>query len=200
MTRTKLARFLAIAVCSLFLCSTAFAQPGMDLGFFGDDDGPCKGGAEGQKGETKELLATVYLMELTKELALTKEQALDVSAIIDKDEKAKKEHQQAVHEALREITDELAKDNPSEKDLKNWIDAVSSARDKMKESESKTRDAIFAKLSVTQQAKFMVFHIKWMRKLHRIREHIEGERMRKGMRGGPDGPMPGGPGPVDRTD
>lgn len=200
MTRTKIARLVAIAVCSLFLFGTAFAQPGMDLGFFGDDDRPCKGGGKDKRDETKELLSTVYLMELTKELALTKEQALDVSAIIDKDEKAKRENQQAIREALREITNELAKDNPSERDLKKWIDQASSARDKIKDSESKTRDAIFAKLSVTQQAEFMVFHTKWMRKLHRIREHIEGERMRKGIRGGPEAPMPGGPGPVDRTD
>ncbi len=191
MMTTKSTRMLAIAVCSLFLVGTAFAQPGAGFGFFGDD-GPGKG--KGKRDEIKELLATVYLMELTKALDLSKEQAIDVSLIIEKEKKAKEAHQKVMREAMREIKHELATDNPSEKKLKKWIAECTSARDKMKASETKTRDAILAKLSVTQQAKFMVFHGKWMRKLQRIKEHIAGERMRKGHRGGPDGPMGDRPG------
>jgi len=186
MMTTKRTRMLAIAVCSLFFVGTAFAQPGMGFGFFGDD-GPGEG--KGKRAEIRELLATVYLMELTKALELSKEQAIDVSLIIEKREKAKEAHQKVMHEALREMRHELGKDTPSEKKLKKWIAEVKSGRDKMKASESRTRDAIFAKLSITQQAKFIVFHGKWMRKLGRIKEHIRNEKMRKHRRGGPDGPM-----------
>jgi len=186
MTRTKTTRIVAIAVCSLFLVGAAFAQPGAGFGFF-EDDGPGKG--KGKRDEVRDLLATVYLMELTKALELSKEQAIEVSLITEKEKEAKEAHQTAMREAMREIRHELGKDNPSEKKLKKWIAEITSARDKMKANESKTRDAIFAKLSVTQQAKFMLFHGKWMKKLHRIREHIKNEKMRKHHRGGPDGPM-----------
>ena len=190
MMTTKSTQLVAITVCSLFLVGTAFAQPGMGFGFF-EDDGPGKG--KGKRDEIKELLATVYLMELTKELELSKEQAIEVSLIIEKREKAKEAHQKVMHEALREMKHEVGKDSPSEKKLKKWIAEVNSERDKMTASESKTRDAIFAKLSVTQQAKFLMFHGKWMKKLQRIREHIRNEKMSKRRRGGPDGPIGDGP-------
>ncbi|MBN1594256.1 MAG: hypothetical protein JW941_13515 [Candidatus Coatesbacteria bacterium] len=181
--KTRITRIMAIALCAFFIVGTAVAQPGMGFGFF--DEGPCPEKGEGK--DAKELLSTIYLMELVKELDLTKEQAIEISQIIEKEKEQKTANLKSLQEAVREVRHELAKDNPSEKDLKKWVKEVTSTRDKMKADETKTRDAILAKLNVTQQAKFMLFHMKWMRKMHRIKEHIEGERMRKGGRGGPGG-------------
>ena len=185
MLRTK-RRCMATVVVALVLClGVAFAQPGMGFGFFGDD-GPRKG----KRDETKEILSTVYLMELTKELELTKEQALDIAAVIEKHEKAKVEHQKVMREAMRGIKLELGNDKPDKRKLKNYIAQITSTRDKMKDAQGKGRDEIMSKLSVTQQAKFILFHARWMKKLQRIREHIRGEKMRR--RDGP-GRMGGGP-------
>jgi len=177
--------YVATAIVALVFCSgVAFAQPGMGFGPWGDEPNQAK------RGQTKEILSTVYLMELTKELELTKEQGLDIAAIIEKREKAKVEHQKVIREALKGIKFQLGKDKPSQRKLRNYITQITSARDKMADEQRKGRDEILAKLSVEQQAKFIVFHLKWMKKLQRIREHIRGERMRR--RGRP-GRMGGGP-------
>jgi len=178
MLRTKHRCMATVVVALVFCLGVAFAQPGMGFGFLGDD-GPSKG----KRDETKEILSTVYLMELTKELELTKEQALDIAAVIEKHEKTKVEDQKAIREAMRGIKLELGKDKPNEKKLRDYIAQITSARDKMKDEQGKGRDEILSKLSITQQAKFILFQTRWMKKLQRIREHIRGERMRG--RGGP---------------
>ncbi|HUT04477.1 MAG TPA: hypothetical protein VM163_11355 [bacterium] len=185
MLRTKHRCMATVVVAVVFCLGVAFAQPGMGFGFCGDDE-PSKG----KRDEAKDMLSTVYLMELTKELELAKEQALDIASIIEKHEKAKVEHQKAIRESLRGIKLELGNDKPDEKKLKKYIAQITSARDKMKDEQGKGRDEIMSKLSVTQQAKFILFHTRWMKKLQRIKEHIRGEKMRR--RDGP-GRMGGGP-------
>jgi hypothetical protein len=121
---------------------------------------------------------------LTKELELSREQALEISMIIQKQEKTREELEKATHEAIRGLRHELGKEEPSEKNLKEYIADAVSSRDKMKDDMGKMRDKVLSKLSVTQQAKFILFHAKWMKKLGRIREHIRDERGRKrGQRG-----------------
>ncbi len=185
MLRTKHRCMATVVVALVFCLGVAFAQPGMGFGFFGDD-GPSKG----KRDEAKDILSTVYLMELTKELELTKEQALDIAAVIEKHEKTKVEDQKAIRDAMLGIKLELWNDKPNEKKLRKYIAQITSARDKMKDEQGKGRDEIMSKLSVTQQAKFILFHTRWMKKLQRIREHIRGEKMRR--RDGP-GQMGGRP-------
>lgn len=187
MKRTSNTALTALVIALLFCVGAAFGQRPA-----GPDE--TMGPGRGHKEEMKELLSTVYLMELTKELGLSKEQALEVSMIVDKEEKAKKELQKSLREAVREIKHELGKNKPSEKKLSKYIADATAARDKMKANASATRDKILSKLSVTQQAKFVIFHGKWMKKMNRIKEHIKNERMRK-RHGGMGGPGPGSKGP-----
>jgi len=191
---------LCLAVLGLLVLEAAVpAQP---------PDGPA-GGLQGvlqqpgknvraRKEELQELLSTVYLMELTKQLELSKSQAIDVAKLIDKQQKAKKADQKAFREAMRGIRYELGKDKPSKKQLSKLIAEAKAARDRMRRFETETRDAILAKLTVTQQAKFILFHARWMKKMNRIKEFIKQRRMRRGHRGyrqGREGPMPPGPAP-----
>ncbi|MCD6326818.1 hypothetical protein J7M28_04610 [bacterium] len=182
MTRSKSAIMILVAITTLVCVGLSFGQP---FGFFGDDWAE-KGKAK--RRETRELLSTVYLMELTKELALDKTKAVEIAAVLSKEEKAKEKRQDTIRKTIRELRHELGNDKPSKKKLKNLIESAKAARDEMQERARIVRDKILSKLSVQQQAKFILFHIKWIQKVQRIREHIRGERMRE--RGG-DGPGPG---------
>lgn len=201
MRKTGSATLTALLMALLLCVGFAYSQPpeggGPPEPFFDDPDDEM-GPGEAQKQEVKELLSTVYLMELTKELGLSKEQALDISMIVEKEEKAKEGYQKALRDAIRGLRHELGNDKPNEGNLKKYIADAKLARDRMKSSATETRDKILAKLSVTQQAKFILFHGKWTKKMHRIRDHIRNERMRKGrgpgmgpgMGQGPDSERP----------
>lgn len=184
MRRLPRVTFVALLL-TIISFGLAQAQP---PGPFGDDWGP---EGEADWGDTKELLSTVYLMELAKELGLEKGQAAEIASIIEKEEKAKDELQETMRKSVREIRIELKKDKPDTSLLKKHIAIVVKSRDKMKDSAGKTRDSILAALSIEQQAKFIVFHGKWARKMHRIRDHIRGGKMRKQGRGQGEGEFRG---------
>jgi len=150
MKRNRTTLISAIALISLVCLGLTFAQ--MD-----DNDGD----RPGENGKAwRQMKWERIFNRLVDGLGLTEEQADELKAIFEEHHESMRELKDALRDVLRLIREELAKDEPDEEELARLSAQANAIREQMEEERDafKTRiDEFKSGLTITQQAKFLLF-------------------------------------------
>jgi len=162
MKRTTRTLIVAVALISLVCFGLTFAQ-------LGDN------GGQDEKGKSRrEIMRERMFDRLVERLGLTEEQAEELKTMFSDHREVMMELRGSLRDVLRSIREELAKDELNEEVLAGLIAQADAIREQLKAE----REAFKAKidefksgLSVTQQAKFLLFEARWMAK-HQPRHRL----------------------------
>jgi len=161
MSKTKVLESFILAIF-LVVPINMFAQQPMGMMHGEDLDLPPV-----HKGEMKETLRTVMLIEMTSFVGLTDKQALVIAPILDEIEKAKEEQQKKQQENFKKLQD-IVDTTKNEKEIKSLIDVLKEDEKKFRENDLELRNKLLQGLEPVKQAKMVLFQVHFKRKMQKI--------------------------------
>ncbi len=106
---------------------------------------------------TRENIITLMLIRMTRFLELTEDQTAKIYPFFNRIEKEKMQINQQIRLQMREIRAALSAEDPDPEVLKAKIQTLKELRDTLKKKESELEKHLEENLTVTQQAKYLVF-------------------------------------------
>jgi len=131
-----------------------------------------KGTARGSR--IRENIITFKLLRMTQALSLTQEQTAVIYPVLTKLEKEKYEITHKLNESMGKLRALLALDKPAEDKLLDLMAEVGSLRDQISRTDAEEASFLKTKLTVLQNAKYVLFNVEFYRGL--------GERLERARR------------------
>ncbi|MCD6326815.1 Spy/CpxP family protein refolding chaperone [bacterium] len=156
--KTKRTLIVAVSLVCLLLAGAAFSQCGFRGLMKGNGnaniDRPDREDARRDRFER-------HLERLAEFVGLSEEQMQEYEAIFTEHHESQKELRDQLRDAMKTLREEMAKDDPDEELLEQYIAAIKSLRDQMRVNAEALRTKIeefVSSLTTEQQAKFILFH------------------------------------------
>jgi len=170
---------LYILLISLGLLGTPsllFAQPGMG-GCFPPNPPP--------ESKMRETLQTVMLIEMTKYVGLTKEQALEIAPILDEITENKQQYRKRQQEKFKKLKT-LVEVEENEKEIKSLIQILKKEEREFRDKDLELREKLLTGLTPVQQAKMILFQVYFREKIREIMRQAKRMKLRRGDKGSRD--------------
>ncbi len=177
--------FMAALLATLSL--PAFAQQGTVRGSAG---GPP---SEEQREEVRKKMEAVKVSRLTEDLKLDEKTAARFIPVITSLDQKRRSLMRENRQAMQELRAELSAQRPDEGKMKAAISRMEKINREMMSLRDKELDAAKDNLTVTQQARYILFHQEFQRE---IRGMVEGARGSGPGKGGMGHGQGHGPGPA----
>jgi len=118
-------------------------------------------------------IQTFRMWEMTKALDLTEEQAAKIFPALNRLEKEKAEINREIAKEIRGLRELLEEEKPDLNLIKNKLDRIKELKKQIQKKDNEIEKLIEENLTIEQQAKYIIFSIRFMRDL---REKIDRAR------------------------
>ncbi len=115
--------------------------------------------------EVRRHIQTFRMWEMTKALDLTEEQASKIFPVLNKLEKEKAELNRRIWEEIRGLRELLKEEKPDSSLIKEKLDRIKGLKKQIQEMDNKIEKLLEDNLTIEQQAKYVLFSIRFMKDL-----------------------------------
>ncbi len=181
----SIGRSMVMAALLAALSLPAFAQQGPARGPAG---GPP---SEEQREEVRKKMEAIKVSRLTEELKLDEKTAAKFIPVITSLDQKRRSLMQEDRKAMQELRTELNAQRPDERKLKGAIARIEKNHHEIAALQDKEFEAARENLSVSQQARYILFHQEFQREMRGMVEGARGVGPGKGGMGTGQGHGPG---------
>jgi len=120
------------------------------------------------------MIRTMRMVRMTEVLELDEDQVASLIPKLKQRDSLELSYYQSQAEDLEGLRGELDKNNPSESKLSEIIERMKTRETEHNQAISDLRDEMLAVLTVTQQARFIVFEVEFEREIRRLISQVKG--------------------------
>jgi Spy/CpxP family protein refolding chaperone len=128
--------------------------------------------------EPKEMMESIRMWRMTEALDLSSDQSAKLFPKLKDMRQLREDFENTRMSIINDITYLLHQDNPADKDLRYKLDTLQTADDNFHKQEAKLQKDIASILTIKQQAKLVLFQLKFDEEMRQIigkvREHHQG--------------------------